>query len=250
MRSLLVVTIYAVTGCQAAPAPAPLVRHPKGYAGRMADAEEHSQRAEQHRQAAGDPGTPGARADHYDCGDTDLSDQTTSGGERLVASVPCWDLTEESAEHQRFLAEREQALAQAARRAATRLVEAELAACRGIPPRELEHSPFAHKKEIADVIPHREAGVIRGVRIIFKPVPGLTVAWMRQAIACHRARFERLGEPAIYLPDDPTLVANATATVGLHEGQIEVFVETADDTNGQVAFERAMDLVRPRTAGR
>jgi hypothetical protein len=247
MRSILLGITFAAAACGGSREP--LVRHPQGYAERMAEADEHNQRAEQHRQAAGDPGTTGTRADYY-CGDTALSDQATSGGERLVPTVPCWDIAEESAEHHRFLAEREQQRARAERRAATHLVEAELAACRGMSPRELEHSPFAHRKEIAEVIPHRETGMIRGVRIIWKPVPGLTAGWMRQAIACHRARFERFGEPAGYFPEDPTLVAGATATVELHGDHLEVLVETADDTNGQVAFDRAKDLVRPWTAGR
>jgi hypothetical protein len=66
----------------------------------------------------------------------------------------------------------------------------------------IEHSPFAHRQEIAEIIPHRERGQIRGVRIVFKPVVGLSPAWMEQAIACHRARFERLGEPPTYLADE------------------------------------------------
>ena len=247
MRSILLGITFVAAACGGAREP--LVRHPQGYADRMAAADEHNQRAEHHRQAAGDPGTTGTGADYY-CGDTALSDQATSGGERLVPTVPCWDIAEESAEHHRFLAEREQQLAQAERRAATHLIEAERAACRGMTPRELEHSPFAHRKEIAEVIPHREIGMIRGVRIIWKPVLGLTAGWMRQAIACHRARFERLGEPAGYLPEDPTLVAGATATVELHGDHLEILIETADDTSGQVAFDRAKDLVRPWTAGR
>jgi hypothetical protein len=104
--------------------------------------------------------------------------------------------------------------------------------------------------EIAEVIPHRERGEVRGVRIVFKPVLGLSPAWMEQAIACHRARFERLGEPADYLADDPTLVPGAEATVSLHAGHLEVLVETRDDVAAHVALGRAQDLVRARTAVR
>ncbi|HEU4734018.1 MAG TPA: hypothetical protein VFT22_39270, partial [Kofleriaceae bacterium] len=129
-------------------------------------------------------------------------------------------------------------------------VENELAACRGLSPRELEHSPFAHRKEIAAVIPHRVTGTLRGVRVVWKPVPGLTAPWMRQAIACHRARFERLGEPTVYMPDDPTLVAHADVTVEQRGDHLEVLIETPDDTAGRVALERARDLVRPQTAVR
>jgi hypothetical protein len=245
---MLIVTLFTVAACESSGGPP--ARHPKGYAERMEAADEHSQRAEQHRQAASLPDTASSSPQGYQCGDVALSNEATSGGKPLAPAVPCWDIDEEFAEHQRFLADREQQRANDERRAAANLVEAELTACRGLSPRELEHSPFAHKKEIREVIPHREGGAIRGVRIIFKPVPGLTAAWMRQAIACHRARFERLGEPATYLPDDPTLVSGAVATVELFNGHLEVAIETTDDLTGQVALARARDLVRPRTAGR
>jgi hypothetical protein len=215
----------------------------------MAAADAHSRRAETHRRAATSPHTGPSAAD-YQCGDRDMSDQLTSGGQRMLPEVPCWDPVEETAERERVAAIREEQRASDERRAAAGLVEAELAACRGISPAEVEHSPFAHKKSIAEVIPHREGGTVRGVRIVFKPVLGLGVTWMQQAIACHRARFERLGEPPTYLSDDPTLVAGATATVSLHSGHLEVLVVTRDDVAANVALARAQDLLRPRTAGR
>lgn len=247
---MLLVALPAVAGCPGSPPPEPLAPHPKGYAGRMIEADAHGERAEQHREAAKIPEAISARGEGYTCGDTVLADQATSGGERLTPVVPCWDAAEEVAEHERFLAAREQQRADAERRSAASLVENELAACRGIPARELEHSPFAHRKEIAAVSPVREANLLRGVRITWKPVPGLTATWLRQAIACHRARFERLGEPALYMPDDPTLVAHATVTVEPREGHLEVLIETTDDVSSQVALDRALALVRPRSAGR
>jgi hypothetical protein len=228
----------------------PLARHPKGYAATMQSAEAHQERADRHREASRLPDSAREPGERYSCGDTALMDQATSGGERLMPTVPCWDVAQENAEHQRYLAAREERIARTERRAATAMVEAELAACRGLSARELEHSPFAHKKEIAAVIPHRQSGAIRGVRIVFKPVPGLTAAWMRQAIACHRARFERMGEPASYLAEDPTLVAGSTTTVDDQSGHIEVLISTGDATSARVALDRARDLVGPRTAGR
>jgi hypothetical protein len=216
----------------------------------MEAAEAHSERAEQYRQNTRLPDSQAAAPQTYQCGDTVMSDQLTSGGARIVQAVPCWDASEELAEHRRFLAERELRIAHAERRAATDLVEAELAACRGLSPQELEHSPFAHRREIADVIPHRVTGTLRGVRIVWKPVLGLTADWMRRAIACHRARFERLGEPPVYFPEDPTLVAPSTVTVAQRGDHLEVLIETPDGTAGQLALERALDLVRPRTAVR
>jgi hypothetical protein len=241
--ALTLITV-AAGGCSH-PAPPP-----RGYAAHMAAADEHSRRADAHRQAAaGHNRNP----DNYQCGDAGppgWNDQLTSGGERLVPQIPCWDPTDEAAERHRVVAAREQDRARRERRAAAGLVEAELAACRGISPDEVEHSPFAHRKAIAEVIPHREGSSVRGVRIVFKPVLGLSPEWMKQAITCHRARYERLGEPPTYLSDDPTLVPGATTTVSVHNGRIEVLVETHDEVAANVALGRAEELVRPRTAGR
>jgi hypothetical protein len=228
----------------------PLARHPKGYAAKMQSAEAHQERADRHRQASRLPDSALDPGERYTCGDTGLMDQATSGGERLMPTVPCWDVAQENAEHQRYLAAREERIARTERRDATGMVETELAACRGLSARELEHSPFAHKKEIAAVIPHRQSGVIRGVRIVFKPVPGLTAVWMRRSIACHRARFERMGEPAGYLAEDPTLVAGSTTTVDERNGHLEVLISTGDTTSARVALDRARDLFARRTAVR
>jgi hypothetical protein len=215
----------------------------------METAELHERRGEEHRRLAGsselviDPG-------NYQCGDRNMSDQLTSGGQRMLPVVPCWDPVDEAKERHRAAAAREAHLASKQRRAAADLVETELAACRGITDDELSHSPFAHPRAIAEVIPHRRGRALRGVRIVFRPIPGLTEAWMEQAIACHRARYERLGESAGYLADDPTLVPGAVATVATHRGHLEVLVVTPNDVAANVALGRARDLVTPRTAGR
>jgi len=166
-----------------------------------------------------------------------------------VQAVPCWDSGEERIAHEAYIAQLERERASDRRRSTALLADEERAVCRGLSPRELEHSPLAHRKEIAAVVPHRETGTLRGVRIVWKPVPGLTAAWMRQAIACHRARFERLGEPPLYLRGDPTLVAHATVTVEQRGDHLEVLIETTDPAAGQLALDRALDLTRQRTAG-
>jgi hypothetical protein len=251
MRTVCLLGLAIVVGCGGSP---PLPRtEPHGYGARMAAAERDDRLADAHRRAAGPPDTL-ANPGNYRCGDVDLDEQVTSGGKPLVKfganSVPCWDPAEEYAQRQRLAADRLHRRAQDERHAAANLIEAEIAACRGISPAEIEHSPFAHRQEIAEVIPHRERGQIRGVRIVFKPVLGLSPAWMEQAIACHRARFERLGEPPTYLTDDPTLVSGAVATVSLHRGHLEVLVETRDEVAAHVALARGQDLVRTRTAVR
>jgi hypothetical protein len=239
--------VIAAAGCGGSPPS--LDPHPKGYAAHMESADVHSALAQQHRDAARAPDS--ARIENYQCGDRfDMSDQLTSGGQRIVPMVPCWDPVEEHAQRQRAAARREELRAEKERRTAAAMIETKLAACRGISDAELGHSPFAHRRAIAAVLPHHEGGAMRGVLIVFKPVPGLTADWLEQAIACHRAEFERLGEPPTYLSDDPTLVPGATATVSSHRGHLEVLIETKNDVSAHVALGRAEDLVRERTAGR
>ncbi len=248
MRNLLVLASCVAAACASSPRPRPIAPPaPQGYAAHMEAAAQHSDAAAQHRQQARRPDTGRTAGLSYQCGDTVMSDQVTSGGERLVQSRPCWDPSEANADRHEAVAEREQRLADQERRLATSMVQAELVACRGLSRRDLERSPFSHRRAISEVVPHRETGTLRGVRVIFKPVPGLTATWMRQAIACHRARFERLGEPAGYLPEDPSLVANATTTVDLRGNHIVVAIESSDDISATVALERAQDLVRTRS---
>lgn len=248
MRNLVFV-VSCLAACSHSSRPQ-VAEHPKGYAEHMAAASEHAQKAEDHRKAGHVPDSALVSGSGYQCGDVVMSDQSTSGGERLVQSTPCWDTNEELASHNKALAEREERAARKERRAAVSMAEAEDAACRGLSASDLEHSPFAHKRAIAEVIPHADGGRVHGVRVIFKPVPGLSAAWMRQAIACHRARFDRLGQPAAYMPDDPTLVATAKTEVVMNRGHIEVVVEVRDEVQAAVSKERAEDLVRERTASR
>ena len=179
-----------------------------------------------------------------------LNDQAVSGGERLTTMVPCWDMAEE-AEHARRdheSSESDELRAREPDRGA--LAAASLVHCKGIPERELTHSPFAHKKAIAEVIPHRREGELHGVRIVFRDVPGLTADWMRQAIECHRARHESLGRPAGYMPEDPALVDGAEVRVTQSGNVIQVFILTPEPVAGRLAFERANELLRPKAAVR
>ena len=86
--------------------------------------------------------------------------------------------------------------------------------------------------------------------VVFKPVPGLTAAYMRKAIACQQARFAFAGMPASFMPEDPTLLDNTKATVFERGGHLEVLITTESDVEGAVSFARAQDLLHPQTAAR
>jgi hypothetical protein len=211
----------------------------------------HAAAAERHEQAALAHEQMVAQVENnpatYSCGDEVLNEQMTSGTEQLTSWMPCWDLTEETEIRHRAAARRERALAQRSRDNVAALLRAEEAYCRGIHPRELGHSPFAHRKAIAEVIPHRQSGEIRGARIVFKPVPGLTAAYMVRAIECNQARRAVLG---IEVPDDPSLVPGAEVTVAERSGHLEVLVRLPSQVDGAIALARAQELRRAQTATR
>ena len=58
-------------------------------------AQSHEELAVAHQRAADEAATQ-STAGSYDCGDTVLTDQATSGGERLVNMLPCFNVTDES----------------------------------------------------------------------------------------------------------------------------------------------------------
>lgn len=204
----------------------------------MLASEGHQRSADQHERAAADA-EQSRSPDTYSCGDPVLNDQLTSGGTRVTTWQPCFDVAEERAMDLRETAAHERDLARSERAAASSLVHAELVACGGLPARERDHSVFAHKSEIADVIPHREAGQIRGVWIVFKPVAGLTPDWVRRDISCQHARWAVLGQPAAMAANDPTLVPGAQAQVFDRHDHLEVLVTTDSTDAGEMALARA-----------
>ncbi len=216
----------------------------------MTDAREHDRLAAAHEQAAGEAETrrgPGSLA----CPDLTLNDQLTTGGfGRVTNWQPCWDVNEEAGMRHRYAAETERRAAQHDRQGAARLAEAEVAACVGIPEGEREHSVFAHRQEIAEVLPHREAGQVRGAWIVFKPVPGVTASWVRRDIQCQRARWVLHGKPPV--ADDPTLVPGAQIQVFDRGDHVDVLVQTDTIDAGELALARArgQDVEHEQTAVR
>jgi hypothetical protein len=222
-----------------------------GVAGHEASAEDHEQAAVAHDQAAAEANRRSG-LDSYDCGDPELFSQSTSGTEPVDFNyMPCWNIDEETAIRHQDAAARERRAARVDRARADALAYAEHANCRGIPKQELDHSPFAHRQSIQEIVAHRDDGEIKGVRIVFKPTPGLTAAYLRRAIACNQARFVALGNPPTFFSaQDPTLVEGATVEVTENSSHIVVFVKVRDDVQAAVAFARAQDLVTQRTAVR
>lgn len=235
MRWLVATLLVACGGAELAHAPASTSA---SYAERIDRARSHDRAAAEHEEIArGSQLAPPEEA--FQCGDPVLNDQLTTGGLRVTTWQPCFNIAEESAAHQRYLAERERQAAARERDAAAALLRAEAAQCSGIPDREREHSVFAHTQEIADVIPHREAGELRGVWIVFKPVAGMTASWVRRDIACRRAHWAVLGKPTSESIADPSLVEDADVQVFDRHDHVEVLITTPGPDAAEVALERA-----------
>lgn len=218
----------------------------RGWSEHMLDAEHHDQSADEHEVAAHDAELSRS-TDWENCGDPMLNDVMTSWGSvPRTTFQPCFDLKEEAAIDHRYAAQSERQAARHDRQTATALVHAELAACGGIPARERDHSAFAHRAEIAEVIPHREAGQVLGVRIVFKPVVGMNATWLRRDISCQQARWAVLGKPENMATDDPTLVPGAQTQVFDRGDHLEVLVTTDNTDSGEMAVARAR-LAAPQT---
>jgi hypothetical protein len=243
MRNVLIVTAV-VAAC--APQLPVVDRQPRNWEGNMSPGTRDEHEAQAHDRAVAEA-TAGPTS--YSCGDT-MHEQSTTGTERVSTWNPCWDIEEETAARHRGAEAAQRYSANLAQGKADALVQAQLVHCKGIPEHELAHSPFAHRKAIREVTAHRSGGEIRGVRVLFKDIPGLTADYLRSAIACHRARYETLGRPAQYLPEDPTLFQGAEVVVSQRQNGIEVLITADDPTVGRIALDRAQDLVRSRTATR
>ncbi len=200
---------------------------------------------------------------HASCGEfAVLTDQQVSGPEPLTDWSPCWspeggDAAVEprlppdvAAEVALALEARAEERGDTARATPASPPSTAAATCDGLAPRDIERSPFSHRREIVEVVPYREGGEVRGARIVFKAVHGLSADWMRHAIACHQARYKSFARIDPLLPGDPTLVEGTTATVSEHGDVIDVLVTADSAHGGRVALARAEELAGPHTATR
>lgn len=150
--------------------------------------------------------------------------------------LPCWDWSKDT--------ERYRTRTQPAARATLAKIEA--TQCVGLMPAALERSPFVQDRAIAEIIPRRAGDTIHGARIVFNPVPGLTISWMRRAVACHRARWKALGYPADYLTGDPTLIRGTEVEITGNDNHIAVLIESDSEATGKLVLARARGLVPER----
>ena len=141
--SILLVTLVAAC---AGSAPAP--ERPKSYREHMDEAAAHDRDAEVHEAIASDAERAGRGSASYACGNQALSDQTTSGGERVTSWVPCWSVANDASATHEAEAERLRTEAQQHRAIARNLLDVERTFCAGLPA-YLSHALLCHRARMA-----------------------------------------------------------------------------------------------------
>src|SRR5688572_6045775 len=151
--------------CGGAGTPAPA--HPLGVDEHLAEADRHEADARAlDETAAKVEGRPLPAP----CGDPVLSDQVSSGGERLIVMQPCWTGEHTIAARHRETAQDLRDDATRHRRRARALLSAERRSCASMPPDELDHSPFAHREDVVSVTAIVAADEVRGARLRIRKV--------------------------------------------------------------------------------
>jgi hypothetical protein len=226
--------VLALAACGASDRPP---ARPMSAAQHYAEAREQEAAAAEHDRAAGAE-QRAAQRDATTCVDRTIAAQSTSGGVPISLVTPCW--TSHASERSMHLS-RAASLRHDARKhraVAASLIEAERAACAGLPATERDHSPSWHRDDITAAEPVRDGGPVRGARVTFRKVAGLSVEWLRSAYTCHQAQAAALGF-------DPTAMSYCPATLP------DVTIDVTEDTDGYVVtFTSARDDVAASVLGR
>ena len=165
------------------------------------------------------------------------------------ADQTCWTSVQNpTAQHLRYAtAYRKQA--EENRMASRMLRDAETRACTGIAGDDRDISPFWHREDIVRVEPFSRWGnertVSSGAIITFRPVPGLTAAWLQHLVDCHLARNAALGHVVPNMPDCPLVPKGVRATVRqTPDGGLAVEISAEDPETGAEVLARASRLVQ------
>ena len=246
MRTALSCLLLSTLACGGSPR---LPARPLGVHDHLVEADRHEADARAHDELASSAEQRAATTPRI-CGDDGLSAQATSGGERLTPSAPCWTSEADAVERHRQAAARLRADARAHRAHARALHGAELEACAGLPEAEIGRSPFDHRDDVIAVAAELDGDRLRGARVTFAPVPGLSAAWMRRALACHQAQAAALGNDPTFLPHCPAAVAGVRTEVREERGGLVVVIRAEDPATALIVYGRAEALIDAGAAGR
>lgn len=232
--------MLAVAAC-ASPATAPA--RPMGVTEHLAEADRHEADAERHDLLAQDAEFR-KRQDHgLVCGDRALATQATSGAEPLTPRPPCWTSEADAIASHRTAAAHLRADARAHRALARQLLGAARAACDSLPELELAASPFSHRRDIAAVEAVLEGDRLRGARIRFAPLDGLSADFLLRSLTCHRALAAAGGYQPTHLASSPAVIPGSELiAVDTEHGPV-VEITATDPAAAIVIYARAEALL-------
>jgi hypothetical protein len=209
---------------------------------------EHQQEAERHERVANqeqaglDPEQSPTGGQPMQCYDNPLVPDPSSGGETIRVLKPCWTpFTARPGEHARRAKIHREAAREHRERAAD-LIRAEKEACRGLGETAVAVSPFFYREDVIAATPYYEDGELRGARATFRKVPGLSVDWLRRAVACHQARAGVLGYSSTYARYCPLMVGELATSVDETDAGFVVTMRSDDRDVAAAVLGRVEDL--------
>jgi hypothetical protein len=219
---------------------------PRSWAEHIESAQQHEQKAAEQEELSREYESKFFSEPHsWVCCDTVIQDQVTTGGQPVTYSQPWYNVHVEPWWRHHRIAVAERAAARAERQAAGDLQRRTLAACAGIPESERDQSLWSRPDAVAEVIPHRVSGRLRGVTMILRPNALLTADRVRRDLECRQALWAMHGERPDEAGADPTLVFGADIDVHQSGPQVVVIVTTPNDEAAQVALARARTTAAP-----
>jgi hypothetical protein len=239
--SCVLLPAFVLAACSS---PARIPPRPLGVTDHLAEADQHEADARRHELLATDAEARKAVDGGLICGDRALAAQASSGGAPLTPRPPCWTTESDAITRHRTAAAHLRADARTHRAVARQLMGAARDACESLPEGELATSPFSHRDDIRTVEAVVEGDRVRGARIVFARVDGLTAAWLERSLACHQALAAAGGYDVTYMPHCPAAVAGAH--IEAEDSLLgPVVVISADDPATALAiYGRAEDLLR------
>lgn len=179
------------------------------------------------------------------CGDTASTELITSGTERLHVAPPCWAGEASAVRRDRAHAAQLRADARRHRIQAREMVKGQEKWCAGLPEAELDHTPFDHREDLLSVRAELEGDKLRGARITFGAVRGLSAEWLSKTLACHKAMAAAEGYDSPHLAVCPSTVEGATSVVVESPRGLEVVITSVDPGSAIAIYARAEALLAP-----
>lgn len=150
----------------------------------------------------------------------------------------------DQARQHRELAEKHRVASQALR-------DAEARSCAGIPAEERDVSPFFHTEDIIRVEKigaESHGDVLVGVRVVFRPLPGMTADWLQRVVDCHVARNAAVGFEHLHMEYCPLAAKGVTAVVRPVGDGLAVEIRPSDEGGSRQVDLRTAALRRERAA--